>query len=186
MNNQLRRTAAQKPVIENPASQASPPFHQIFGSGFATGRVHPITGPAFLRPLEAQAAHCEYFPDECIEIHTPDDHVPPESARRKIRIPRVPPNRINHRFIDPGDLPFVSGFPIEEPVTGNATAREQFHRFMLDDLMIACRASMMAEEIVSRRGEQVLEMDKHGSRLLDEEEIGIVQGFQRHECSSSA
>jgi hypothetical protein len=186
LNDQFGRTATQNPVIENPAAQAAPAFHQILGSGFATGLVHPITGPAFLRALKPQTANREGSPDERLEIHPADDDIPPEGSGRKIRISRVSPDRINHRFIDPGDLPLVSRFPIEKPVTGNAAARKQFHRFMLDDLVISRCASVMAEKIVPRRCEQVLEVYKHGSRALDEVEIGFVQGFEQHESSSFA
>lgn len=149
---------AQDAVGEDSGAQAAPSLQRGFRAG-CDGLIHPVAGLAFRDAFKLDALHGEAPADKGVQIDAFSDRIAAGSARRS----SGDGERMAYIFIDLArkerDLPFVVVFVIEEAVAADTAARNALNVINLKKWMRAGALTVMAEEIVTGRDEEMQDGD---------------------------
>lgn len=110
--------------------------------------------------MKTNVLDLKFIADELIQINPARDHVPPRSSWRTIVDAECNAKLIENVSRKKCDLPFVIVFEIEIPISANPMARHAFDYRYFDHRMRVRLATVMADEIVSRRNVQVTDLHR--------------------------
>ena len=154
-----RHSRAQLTVTEDPGAQTTVSLQENLGAGCECA-IHPVTRRALLRPIKTNALNFKFLVDEPVEIDATCNHVAPRRSRRAIVYAQRNAKLIENVEREKRDLAFVIVFKIEVAIAANPASCEAFHHGHFDHGIRVRLATVMADEIVSRRNVQVTDFHR--------------------------
>src|SRR5215472_18028151 len=117
--------------------------------------VHPVAGLAFANAFEEHALQLKSLPDQLIETYSFNDHIAANDSGGRGRDRKRCTNRAKYLDRKKCDLSLVVLLILEKAVAPNTLSRDAFNFRALHHGICPCRLTVMAEEVVSTRDEQV-------------------------------
>jgi hypothetical protein len=106
---------------QDPRPEATAAFQEFFGTR-SEGAIHPVTGAAFAGTGESDALDFEFCVEPVGEIDALGEHVSAEGRRMDV-FEAESLGKFGENFGgEKGDLSFVIGFEVEEPVAFDPAA----------------------------------------------------------------
>ena len=139
------------------------------------GFVHPVTRAAFPDTGKEHALDFKFPPDERIQIYAARNDIAPRAPRRFTVYRQLAANIIKNFCRKESDLPRVVFLETKETVAEQPLPRHTLNFLQLHRWMVAGRLIVMAEEIMPRRDEELLDFDVWrvghcGARVAESEE----------------
>lgn len=111
--------------------------------------IHPVTWPAFFRPVKTNALDFEILIDQIVEIGAARNNISSRQRRRRIvHVERVA-KFIEHVERKERDLAFVIVFKIEVAIAANAATSHTLDRRDFDRRILVGLAPVMSDEVMS-------------------------------------
>lgn len=145
-------------------AQAAATAHPVFCT-VRERAVHPVAGTAFLRAKEPYSLDLEFLADEPVQVDSSRENV---AAHRRWMVTvktQIAAQGSKHFHGEKGDLPLVVGLEIEESIPLQSATCNALDPVDLQDRVLSRRLAVMSEVIVTRRQEQMGDMD-HGEGVF--------------------
>src|SRR5438105_10282158 len=148
------RARSQGPVTQNPRAQSAAALEKFFRTP-RDRAIHPITWPAFLRAIKANALHFKILSNQAIKIDIPRENISPNRARRNPAQFQCVAELIENFEREKSHLSFVIRLEVEvaivpQPATGDALDHRQF-----DHRKVVRLLPEMSDKIVTGRNVKV-------------------------------
>lgn len=145
-------------------AQAAATAHPVFRI-VRERAVHPVAGTAFLRAKEPHSLDLKFLADEPVQVDSSRENV---AAHRRWMVTvktQIAAQGGKHFHGEKGDLPLVVGFEIEESIPLQSATCNALDPVDLQDRVLSRRLAVMSKIIVTRRQEQMGDMD-HDERVF--------------------
>jgi FdhD protein len=146
-------------ITENFRAQTAASLQKIFRA-LRKCAIHPVTRRTLLGSVQPNALNLEFLVDELVQINAARDHVAPRRSRRSIVYVQRSAELIENAERKKSDLSLVVVLEVEITIAANPAARDAFDQGQFDHGMRVRFATVMANEIVSRRNVQVTDFHR--------------------------
>lgn len=146
-------------ITENFRAQTAASLQKIFRA-LRKCAIHPVTRRTLLRSVQPNALNLEFLVNELVQINAARDHVAPRRSRRSIVYLQHSAKLIENAERKKGDLSLVVVLEVEITIAANPAARDACDQGHFDHGMRVRFATVMANEIVSRRNVQVTDFHR--------------------------
>src|SRR6266480_5747018 len=140
----------QNTVAEDSRPQTAPPFEKFFRAR-NNRAIHPITWPALLHSMKANALHFKILSNQAVKIDIARVNVSPHRARRNSLHLQCAAKVVENSEREKGDLPFVIRLEVEITIASQPAAGHAFDHRHFDHRKFVRLLSVVSDKVMPGR-----------------------------------